>query len=95
MPEENDTSTETEREMPKYRCHKEVYALEIRAVVWDTERNIASLVFVEVGFGEIEMTDDYMKKHNPQPGGYYVVYEGGYRSWSPAEAFESGYSLIE
>jgi len=25
-------------------------------------------------------------------GGYYVMYEDGYASWSPAEAFESGYA---
>lgn len=36
----------------------------------------------------------YVTKHNPQPGGYYVVYEDGYKSFSPAAAFESGYSLI-
>lgn len=28
-------------------------------------------------------------------GGYYVVYEDGYESWSPAEAFEKGYTLIQ
>ena len=85
----------TQVEMPKYRCHKEVHALKIKAVVWDTEKNIASLVFEEIGFGDIEMSPEYMSKHNPQAGGYYVVYEDGYKSWSPAEAFEAGYSLIE
>jgi hypothetical protein len=35
-----------------------------------------------------------MKKHRPQVGGYYVLYEDGYHSFSPAPAFESGYSLI-
>ena len=37
---------------------------------------------------------NYVKKHNPQAGGYYVVYEDGYKSWSPAEAFESGYTKM-
>ena len=27
-------------------------------------------------------------------GGYYVVYEDGYKSFSPAEAFESGYKRV-
>ena len=29
-----------------------------------------------------------------QVGGYYVVYTGGYKSWSPAEAFEDGYTKV-
>lgn len=33
----------------------------------------------------------YLEKHNPQIGGYYVLYPDGYESWSPAEAFEAGY----
>jgi len=28
------------------------------------------------------------------PGDYYVVYEDGYKSISPAKAFEEGYTLI-
>ena len=33
----------------------------------------------------------YLTKHDPQVGGYYVEYEDGYQSWSPAAAFEGGY----
>lgn len=36
----------------------------------------------------------YVRKHNPKVGGYWVQYEDGYESFSPAEAFESGYTLI-
>jgi hypothetical protein len=36
----------------------------------------------------------FVFKHNPQPGGYYVVYEDGYESYSPAKAFEEGYTKI-
>jgi hypothetical protein len=35
-----------------------------------------------------------MFKHKPEVGGYYVVYKDGYRSFSPAEAFETGYEKI-
>ena len=35
-----------------------------------------------------------MNKHAPQPGGYFVLYEGGYTSWSPADAFEAGYTPV-
>ncbi len=36
----------------------------------------------------------WIARHNPQPGGYLVIYEDGYRSYSPAKAFEEGYTLI-
>jgi hypothetical protein len=41
----------------------------------------------------IGVSPDYIRKHNPQPGGYFVVYDDGYQSFSPAEAFEEGYRL--
>ena len=34
-----------------------------------------------------------MAKH--EAGGYYVRYPDGYESWSPAEAFEEGYTLVD
>ncbi len=37
---------------------------------------------------------DYMRKHQPKIGGYFVVYKDGYKSFSPAEAFEEGYTRI-
>jgi hypothetical protein len=30
----------------------------------------------------------------PIAGGYYVRYADGFESWSPAEAFEGGYTLL-
>jgi hypothetical protein len=33
-----------------------------------------------------------MHKHKPQVGGYFVQYRDGYKSFSPAAAFEEGYS---
>lgn len=35
-----------------------------------------------------------MRKHKPEVGGYYVVYKDGYKSFSPAAAFDEGYTLI-
>lgn len=100
---------ETQREMPKYRCHKEVYALKIKEVIKhahpDPKANDAEFeaseafggahLFPEAkGYGPIPVTADWYRKHAPQPGGYYVQYEDGYTSYSPAAAFESGYTLI-
>lgn len=91
---------QSQQEMPKYRCHKEVHALKIKGIDFDADMgqegaHIASIIPVEEGYGPVRINQAYLDKHKPQAGGYYVVYEGGYLSWSPAEAFESGYKLIE
>lgn len=42
-------------------------------------------------YSSFVVSREYMRKHNPQPGGYWVRYEdGGYESWSPADVFERG-----
>jgi hypothetical protein len=46
------------------------------------------------GYAPFKVDSAYMSKHKPVEGGYFVVYEDGYKSFSPAEAFESGYSRI-
>ncbi|WP_328186976.1 hypothetical protein [Marinobacter sp. OP 3.4] len=84
----------TEREMPKYRSHKEVWALKIKEVLCDREKTEGTIIPEDEGYGPVPVTGEYLQKHNPQAGGYYVVYPDGYKSWSPAEAFESGYSRI-
>jgi len=82
-------------EMPRYRSHKEVWALKIADVKKDsTVTGSAILIFENNRYVPIRVLYDYIQKHNPQPGGYYVVYQDGYKSWSPAEAFESGYLKI-
>lgn len=55
----------------------------------------ASLIPVDERYGPIKVDAAYLRKHEPKVGGYYVVYEDGYKSFSPAEAFESGYSKVE
>lgn len=76
-------------EMPKYKSHKTVWALKIAAIDGD------QLTPDEREFAPIKVDQDYLTRHQPQVGGYYVVYEGGYKSFSPAAAFESGYTAIE
>ena len=48
----------------------------------------------EKGFGDFDVESSYINKHCPEVGGYYVQYQDGYESYSPAEAFESGYSRV-
>ena len=89
----NDTNAQ--REMPKYKCHKVVHALKINSIRLDLNADHGIIFPEEPGFGSFQVENSYFQKHNPHPGGYFVVYEDGYKSFSPAEAFESGYTLIE
>lgn len=83
----------TTREMPKYVCHKEVWALKISEIVEGGKGNEVLLKFSEDGYAPICVDFDWYYKHKPQAGGYYVVYQDGYASFSPAGPFESGYTL--
>lgn len=86
-------------EMPRYKCHKEVWALKIKAIKRDgdgQDQSDGSAIITpeESMYAPFKVDAAYMHKHQPQVGGYYVVYDDGYKSWSPAKAFEDGYSRI-
>lgn len=91
---------EAQQEMPKYKCHKEVWALKIKEIKKDGEGEnretdgSAMITPEEEGYAPFRVEHEYMHKHKPEVGGYYVVYKGGYKSFSPAEAFEDGYARI-
>lgn len=53
-----------------------------------------TIVPAEAGFPPFQVSFEYVRKHGPKPGGYYVLYEDGYESYSPAKAFEEGYAKI-
>lgn len=84
----------TSIEMPKYKCHKEVWALKIKDIDQTIEGK-AILFFEDKRYAPLTVSHKYIQKHKPQPGGYYVVYKDGYESWSPAKAFEFGYTKME
>ena len=97
-------------ELPKYVCHKEVWALKVSRVVKhshpdpkvDEATFEASSVFhgaylvpERKDFLPIPVDAAWYRKHKPSGEGYYVVYADGSMSWSPAEAFEQGYVLAD
>lgn len=99
----NEPEMGVSQEMPKYKCHKEVWALQIKEIVKDSDLakesnretdGSAMITPAEEGYAPFKVDHNYMHKHNPQVGGYYVVYKDGYLSFSPTEAFEGGYSKI-
>lgn len=42
---------------------------------------------------DFTVAQEFIEKHKPQVGGYLVIYDDGYQSFSPAKAFEEGYTL--
>lgn len=84
-------------QMPKYKCHKEVWALKIAdvRVYNDINGKHYALYPEDKSYAAFFVDKEWFRKHNPENGGYYVVYEDGYKSFSPAEAFESGYSIMK
>lgn len=92
-----------QREMPKYKCHKTVHALKISAVMLDVDEaksanrktDGSAMIYPEdQGYAPFRVNEEYVRKHKPEAGGYYVVYDDGYKSFSPAKAFEDGYTRI-
>lgn len=90
---DKDLTMNASREMPKYECHKKVWALKIAGIVGDQHGGVYFQP-AEEGYGKVPLTPEYIAKHKPEVGGYYVVYEDGYKSFSPASAFESGYTPL-
>ncbi len=82
------------RQMPRYRCHKEVWALKLRGVGPVDGSGKAWLFPEDREYSEFAVSSEYLRKHDPQPGGYFVVYDDGYESFSPAAPFEAGYTRI-
>lgn len=80
----------TEVQMDRYKSHKEVYAFQIVRI--EAGDSFSSLIGDRCS---VTVDQAYLEKHQPQVSGYYVKYVDGYESWSPAEAFEDGYTKIE
>ena len=79
---------QVEREMPRYQSHKTVWALKIADV------NGFNLSFADEGYAPIDVDPKLFMRYTPVKGDYYVVYDDGYKSISPAKAFEDGYTRV-
>lgn len=90
------------RDLPLFQCTKKVHAVKISEIY--TNVNITSkngdithnniVIYSVNSYSYIVISKEYYEKFKPYPGGYYVVYEDGYESFSPKEAFENGYFEI-
>ena len=83
------------REMPRYECHKKVWALKIAAIEIHEDRS-ATITPADEGYAPFKTAPAWAErfKSGTDDPGYYVVYQDGFASWSPSNAFETGYSRI-
>lgn len=75
--------------MKQYRCHKVVQAEKIADTRW-FDGGFKYEVVLEGG-SIVPAPQGCPNNRTPPVGAYYVVYEDGYTSWSPAATFEAGY----
>ena len=80
-------------ELADWKCHKIVKAGKITAFGPDW----SGPVTVEDANGatcKVDMPPNAFARGRPNLGDYIVIYDDGYKSWSPAKAFEDGYARI-
>lgn len=78
--------------LPKWQSHKVVRAAKIREILADD-----TMVLDVTTDGKpltVRPAERMFARYRPVPGDYYVVYEDGYASISPASAFEAGYHKL-
>lgn len=96
--------TETGCMLPRWQCHKQVYADRIVGIALLTELEAAQQR-LEPGLSRyrwilqcgltIVVTEALIARGRPQVHDYYVLYDDNYESWSPAKAFEEGYTKLD
>lgn len=81
-------------QLPRWQCHKVVRAAKITHAEAMLSGALYRLTLDGVGV-PIEVDTKWMVERRAEAGGYLVVYEDGYMSFSPAKAFEEGYTRLE
>ena len=99
---------ETKDKLPRYICHKQVNAGKIGAITIAVQVQDGPVDDFLIGvlppgvdvlspgveLVAVRVPRSWKDRHNPEIGGYLIAYDDGYLSYSPAEAFEAGYSII-
>jgi hypothetical protein len=87
------------KELQTYICHKRVQAFKIEVIILDADmardegRETTGGASLSNDQVMVRVDVAYMRRCNPEVGGYYVRYADGYESYSPAKAFEEGYTI--
>lgn len=84
--------------MQQYKSHKTVEAAKINSVTMQDDGSAQINLLGDDA--AVIVTADWLSKHQPADpntplaGGYFVLYDDEYTSWSPADAFEAGYTAL-
>lgn len=93
--------------LPQYQGMKQVRALKIKEVICHAHQDPAvsvaefaktaafqgaHLMPEDTSYFPIAVDADWFRKHNPEKGGYLVIFEDDYATYSSAEAFARGYA---
>ncbi|HKD58316.1 MAG TPA: hypothetical protein VKD45_12450 [Hyphomicrobiaceae bacterium] len=87
-------------QLADYVSHKQVKAGKIISAEKDvaTDRWIVTVEDANGAPAEVDCPPDIFARGSPSfqqlEGAYLVLYEDGYKSWSPAGVFESGYTRL-
>jgi len=84
--------------LQEYQSHKKVRASKIITIQKENNNQqwgAAHLILEQEGFPPLFMDSQWMSRFRPEAGGYLVVYDDGYTSFSPKKPFEDGYTLIK
>lgn len=96
-----------EVQLPRWKSHKEVWGdkiVEVRDVGPANREGpddsgfrwvLACGAIISVSLHLHNRVSDVIDASLDPTGGYYVLYNDNYESWSPSEAFEEGYTRIE
>ncbi len=82
----NEVLSKLESKLPRYKSHKQVRAASIKNV------NGGQLTLDVDGEAVIHNVDlEMFSRYQPEEGDYFMLYEDGYQSICPKNAFEGGY----
>jgi hypothetical protein len=80
--------------MDKYKCHKVVEAEKISSISKGEIISDHSYITLEGG-DRVKVSAEWMYSCYPKEGGYLVKHPDGRMSFSPADVFEAGYTLLD
>jgi len=86
---------ELKHSMPRYRCIKCVSAAKITTLLTHVDGMLdLTLVGPDGEKFKTRMSADWNHKHAPDKGGYLVMHDDGYMSYSSPESFDAGFVLL-
>lgn len=81
-------------QMPRYQSIKKVWALQIASVDYNHPQGQPLIAFVNTDYAPRFVKSELFARYKAVSNDYYVQYEDGCESISPAKAFEEGYVAL-